>query len=307
MTGQRVVLAPGPGPGTLIHARYRIEAEVGHGARGIVFAATDVLAQVKRAVKITKRRTEFHVRSLLKEAATMRSLDHPGVLRVYDSGLLVDGHAFLVTDLVSGEPLSALRRLSGVRMRDALLVARRVADVLSILHDRLQIHCDVKPQNVIVPLGPEGPEYGDAKLIDFGHVTNLDHIGPDGEPRAEVGTFEGSVDYMAPEQLAGRAQCRSADVFGVGGVLFYLIYGRTLSGDERAVRVTPHLKNIVCPYVGAAVLTRLTKEIVFPADPPLSPELRSLVESCLKYEPGSRPRSATDLRTTIDALLETVA
>lgn len=243
--------------------RYRLETQIGVGGMGVVYAATDEVTGGRFAVKLLRhdRREPSAVRRFRDEATAGRTVRHPNLVHVVDSGEL-DGTPYLVMDLVEGEPLGKVLRTRGVlSLRRALAVTRQVLDALAALHDAGFAHGDVKSDNIIV--------HGDdaITLIDLG----LAHV--EGMPVAENrATISGTPDYMAPELAYGEAPTACSDLYAVGCLLYELVTGSTpfagghaqdiLRRQLRDPVVPPQLRcpdRTIPPAVERVIMHALTK------------------------------------------------
>lgn len=220
------------GLGDLLAGRYRLETELGAGGFGSVYAAFDELLQRRVAVKLLRVATlsvddkvaQAEARhQLLTEARLAASLLHPNVVAVFDVGE-ADEDVFIVQELVAGQTVKQMLQSAngGLPVKQAVLLARQVAEGLGAAHARGIVHRDVKPANVIVDTA------GGVKVADFGISARPG--GPSTPDR-----IAGTPGYMAPEQLQGQAPDFRADVFSLGCVLYEMLTGRkAFEGDTTA-------------------------------------------------------------------------
>ena len=210
--------------------RYEILDRIGEGGMGVVYLARD--RELGREVALKVLRTpdpspEERDR-ILREARILASLEHPGIAPVHDVGVLPDGRVFYVMKRVRGERLDSFARTARSRA-ELLRVFRQVCDAVAFAHAAGVIHRDLKPQNVM--LG----DFGEVLVLDWGvaklrgHPVDAAHasvVQPTGENTA-TGAVMGTPGYMAPEQLTGRSAAvdERADVFGLGGILCFLLTG----------------------------------------------------------------------------------
>ena len=180
---------------------YRLIRRAGSGGSGAVYLAE-------------RLRTPGHLVALKNfachprtpgEAAALISLDHPGIVRYVDRGILSDGSVYLVMEFVEGEPLDAYatQQALGVFERAKLLIA--VAEAVDYAHSRFVIHADLKPANILVTA------QGDVRLIDFGLAVALgDH-----QPAPQRFT----PGFSSPEQQFGQTLTVMSDIFSLGATL----------------------------------------------------------------------------------------
>jgi len=180
--------------------RYDLLEEIGRGGMGIVFRAHDRDLDRDVAVKVTAWQTESDAARLRREARTLASLEHAGIVPVHEAGRLPDGRVFLVMGLARGERLDAhTRRLP---LADRLRVFDRICDTVAFAHARGVIHRDLKPANIMVGT------FGQVLILDWGLAGG-----------SEPGGTEG---YMAPEQSTPRPDAR-VDVYALGAILRDLV------------------------------------------------------------------------------------
>jgi serine/threonine-protein kinase len=207
--------------------RYEIVGDLGCGAMGIVFEARDPLIGRSVAVKTHACHGDaIHAKSscerrFLDEARCAGRLNHPNIVTIHDVGR--DGGVdYIAMEFLGGRSLRELID-SGV-MLDADRVAdmaAQIADGLAFAHAHEVVHCDVKPDNLMVL------DNGTVKITDFG-VALL----PSG-PLANDGTAIGSPKYMSPEQVTGQQLDGRTDIFSLGAVLYEMLTGQPpFSGDN---------------------------------------------------------------------------
>ena len=198
---------------------YTIESVLGQGGMGMVYLATQARLGRKVALKVIAPELayddEFRAR-FLRESQLAASLDHPNVIPIYDTDE-VDGVLYLAMRYVDGSSLQVLIRERGRLLPDdALRIAEQIGGALDAAHRAGLVHRDVKPANILVA-EPDSHAY----LCDFGLAKRTGSPG-----LTRTGSFLGSVDYCAPEQIEGRSVDGRADVYALGGVLFHCLAGR---------------------------------------------------------------------------------
>lgn len=198
------------------HSRYEIGELIGEGGMGSVYLARDRELDRDVALKVVRDTapTVGERERILREARILASLEHPGIVPIHDVGTLADGRLFYVMKRVRGERFDDFVR--GPRARSELLRAfLQVCDALAFAHAAGVIHRDLKPQNVM--LGA----FGEVLVLDWG-VAKTSHQASAPMSEGAVATAAGTPGYMAPEQMNGDADER-ADVYGLGGLLFFLL------------------------------------------------------------------------------------
>ncbi len=275
-------------------AHYRITAALGAGGMGEVWRATDTKLGREVALKVLPAEMASSAERLdrfRREAMTLASLDHPGVVGVY-SVEESDGVHFLTMQLVEGESLDQLIPEGGMPFERILEITGALTDALAVAHDKGIVHRDLKPANVMVTGD------GRVKVLDFGLAKN---IGPplddalDSEMETDLHTREGVVmgtmPYMSPEQVAGRALDRQTDIFSLGVMLYEMATGNRPFGGTSTAELT------------SAILR----------DTPIAPgelrdnvpaELERVISGCLEKEPSARFPSMREVRGALQALPE---
>jgi len=211
--------------------RYRLERELGRGAMGTVYLATDPTIGRQLAVKtlpVTEscesgEQGEIAAR-FFKEAEAVGRLDHPHIVAVHDAGREHD-LAYIAMDYVPGESLDAWTAATGLLpVWEVLEIAAQVADALAYAHSRNVVHRDIKPANIIYDR-----DSGIAKITDFGVARLVD------ASRTRSGTVLGTPSYMSPEQVAGKKTDGRSDLFSLGTTLYQLLTGSLpFEGDSVA-------------------------------------------------------------------------
>lgn len=247
----------------LLADRYRLLERIAIGGMGEVWRAHDAVLHRVVAVKTLKPEhladEDFRAR-FRAEARHAGGLSHAGIASVYDYGES-DGRAFLVMELVDGEPLSTLLRREGPLSADRTLdLVAQVAAALHAAHLGGVVHRDVKPGNLLVR--PDGV----LKVTDFGIASAVDAV-----PLTQTGLVVGTAYYLSPEQAAGQSASPASDVYALGVVAYECLVGqRPFPGDSPVVVAMAHLRTPPPPLpstvpvaVRALVLRALAKD---PAD-----------------------------------------
>jgi serine/threonine protein kinase len=177
-------------------ARYELLDEIGRGGMGLVFRARDRELDRDVAVKVTAWQTASDADRLRREARTLASLEHAGIVPIHDAGQLPDGRVYFVMSLVRGERLDAYARARP--LADRLRLFDRICDTIAFAHARGVIHRDLKPANIMI-----GP-FGQVQVLDWGLAGSDEPGGTDG--------------YMAPEQRTRKVNA-AADVYALGAIL----------------------------------------------------------------------------------------
>ncbi|MER7131580.1 serine/threonine-protein kinase [Streptosporangium saharense] len=255
--------------GTTLAGRYRLDTRIGAGGMGEVWRGEDVVLARTVAVKVLlPGRTDdpgFLVR-FQGEARAMATINHPGVVEVYDYGVHevpgAGATAYLVMKFVDGEPLDRLlARLGSIAPGAAMELIAQAALALQAVHDQGIVHRDIKPGNLLVRSD------GTLVLTDFGIARS------DAASRlTDAGMVLGTAAYCAPEQAEGAPVTPAVDVYALGVVAYECLTGqRPFDGDTP---VTIALKHI--------------REAPPPLPPHIPPGVRALVERALSKDPARR-------------------
>lgn len=293
--------APRWAAGDLVAGRYQVDAEIARNAHSIVLRVRPVGSDGCVILKMSNGTDPRFAHVIRAEGARWRSLRHPNLLEIVDTGECDDGRPFYTAKLINGETLEQRRARGPLKANAIIDVLRSAVAGLHVIHDAGFLHRDVKPANIIIPRRPDGDlAYNEAVLIDLGSHLPLANDLSDGAPAATlVGSIGGTVLYMAPEQFAGAPQTVATDVYALGAVLFEILFGhplRSAAGIQYASRpgsLRPRL------FSGPAVLECLTREPVIPDLPVTHVAFKSLVTDLLRRDAAARPKSMTE----VDALL----
>jgi len=210
--------------------RYELGGEIGRGASGIVYRATDPAIGRAVAVKIIRlddfadpaERAQLRAR-LFREARAAGALLHPNIVTIFDAGEESDGdevRAYIAMELVDGAPLNQRWKDDQVIPNDALLaILRQTASALDFAHQKGIIHRDVKPANILVTSAGRGTGDLQAKILDFG-IAKLAS-----QQMTHSGTLVGTPNYMSPEQIEGTLADGRSDQFSLAVVAYEMLTG----------------------------------------------------------------------------------
>jgi WD40 repeat protein/tRNA A-37 threonylcarbamoyl transferase component Bud32 len=218
---------------------YTLMEELGSGGFSRVYAAYSEDSPEIVAVKVLRKGMDTHeiLARFQAEQRLLRQLEHPGIVRLLDSGVTGDGRPFFVMDLVEGLPITDYAKANELSLRDRVLLFLPLCTALEHAHQRGVIHRDLKPSNLLVAEPPSGPQ---TKVIDFGIGKSLFTLGDGQTLVTMLGEVMGTPAYMAPEQAEGSdgTDTRS-DVFSLGAVLYELVSGRPPLDMEAIKRLPP--------------------------------------------------------------------
>ncbi|MEO6792507.1 MAG: protein kinase [Mycobacterium sp.] len=272
-----------PQVGAALAGRYRLQRLIATGGMGQVWEAVDNRLGRRVAVKVLKPEfssdPEF-IERFRAEARHTAMLNHPGIASVHDYGETeLDGEgrtAFLVMELVNGEPLnSVIKRTGRLSLRHALDMLEQTGRALQVAHSNGLVHRDVKPGNIMIT------PTGQVKITDFGIAKAVDAA-----PVTQTGMVMGTAQYIAPEQALGQDATAASDVYSLGVVGYEVLSGRR-------------------PFTGDGALTVAMKHIKEPPPPlpaELPPNVRELIEITLAKNPGARYRSGGPFADAVAAV-----
>ena len=247
-------------PDLTLGDRYQLQHLIAVGGMGEVWRATDTLLGRAVAVKVLKPEyaaDPHFLERFRNEARHTASLSHPGIANVFDYGE-VGGKAYLVMELVDGEPLSTVLGRDGrLTPASALDIVGQAALALQAAHEAGVIHRDVKPGNILIR--PDGV----VKVTDFGIARVVDSA-----PVTQTGMVVGTAAYLSPEQASGHAITAASDIYSLGVVAYECLSGERPFQADSAVGVAmahatatpPPLPKDVPPLVADFVLRAMEKD-----------------------------------------------
>ena len=257
-------------PGVLLGNRYRLDERIAGGGMGDVWRGTDEVLGRTVAVKILLPALldePGFAERFRGEARTMATINHPGVVDVYDYGS-DQQIAFLVMEYVEGDALSTtLGRVGRLTPARTMALMAQAADALHAAHEKGIVHRDVKPGNLLVR--PNGTlvltDFGIARSALVGQLT-------------AAGSVLGTASYISPEQATGSTASPASDVYALGVVAYQCLSGRRPFEGENPLDIAmQHVRDAPRPL---------------PADIP--PAVRAIVERSMAKDPAARwPTAAT--------------
>jgi len=267
-------------PGITEIGKYRIVEQVGEGAMGVVYRATDPVLNRTVAIKVmcdaVARDDDLRGR-FLREAQAAGSLQHPNVITIYDFGE-TDGHLFIAMEFVEGQDLETLAaRHIPLPLIDKLDIVIDVLSGLAFAHKRGIVHRDIKPANIRID------DEGRARVMDFG----IAHLSASSMTR--TGIMVGTPAYMAPEQIVGTPVSPATDLFSVGTVLYELLTGSKPFQAESIQSIMYQIVSQPAPPLNAAKLGIPTA-------------LDSILSRAMAKDAGDRYPSALEMANALTAV-----
>jgi len=275
---------------------YTITGKLGAGGMGEVYLARDQRLDREVALKILPAEMAADPQRLQRferEARTVATLNHPNIVTLH-SVEEADGVRFLTMERVVGDSLERVIARGALTFKAFMEIARPLVEALSVAHEKGITHRDLKPANIMLT------EDGRVKVLDFGLAKLTEKTSPGGQSDVEThgltreGTVVGTVPYMSPEQLQGKAVDHRSDIFSIGIIFYQLLTGkRPFPGETSAeimsaiLRDTPHPVNEI--NVG------------------LPNHLGRIVRRCLNKDPNERYQTARDLFIELKELKQEIS
>jgi serine/threonine protein kinase len=244
----------------LLVGKYRIEAEIGRGAMGIVFKAQDTVLGGFVALKILAEKLADDPEMLYRferEGGAASALRHPNICNVFESGNW-KGRPYFAMELLNGEALDERLAKGLVPPPQLIEIAIGVASALEAAHAISVVHRDIKPANLFLTIG------GQVKVLDFGLAKRRLPSAPIGGDAPTMLMFNtrqgmvlGTLAYMSPEQLCCEPLDGRADLYSLGVTLYELATGKLpISGAEKVAALPEKLGPIVLKLMASDLRLR---------------------------------------------------
>ena len=221
--------------------RYVIQSELGRGAMGVVYKATDSVLERVVAVKTVNMALErdgadkYEAR-FYQEAKSAGGLNHPNIVTVHDVGKAGDV-VFMAMEYIEGVELrSLIGEGRALALPQALSIATQIAEGLAYAHSKGVVHRDIKPSNIMVVAN------GPAKITDFGIARRRS-----ASDLTQTGMMLGSPKYMSPEQVIGKRADHRSDIFSLGVIVYEMLTGSAPFNGENVTALMYQIVNFVPP------------------------------------------------------------
>ena len=271
-----------------------IREKINEGGTAYIYKAFNTSFKLNRVVKILKPalsdEDDFFIR-FSQEAQLTARLDHPNILRVFDTGE-VEGYFYIEMEYLEGRTLRTLvSEQKKISERDVLHIGSQIVKALDYAHNvKIKspsgemitgiLHRDIKPENIMISSDKI------VKLMDFGAAKPLNLTS-----NTMQGMIVGTFHYMSPEQLDGKKLDPRSDFFSLGIVLYELFTGQKPFSSDKLVALISMIK--ACRYKPLRKLR-----------PSVSPLSEELVDKLLSRRPNNRPQTAKEIDETIQVCLQ---
>ncbi len=262
--------------------RYRLKSTLGTGGFGSVYKAYDSKLNREVALKrLNKGACQESIRAqLMDEARVLATLQHPNIVAIYD----VSSHKEfdeIVMELIVGITLRTFVQRHLLQPNDFKHIAAQILHGLAASHKAGVLHCDIKPENIMLCLSPD--DQYELKIFDFGISESMENVDP-----SESFTLVGSVNVMAPELFDRQKPTEQSDIYALGCLFYYLLTGSyPFVGASSLQVMAAHLKGKFRPL--SEIRADLDKDFCV------------WVESFMKVDPAERVSSCT---AALDQLLK---
>jgi cephalosporin-C deacetylase-like acetyl esterase len=265
-------------------AHYEIIGQLGKGGMGEVFLAHDTSLDRKVAIKFLPESIELdqtaHKR-LMREAKSAAALDHPYICSIHEVGE-AEGRSYIVMEHIEGQTLKDKLAQGEVPLKNAMQWSIEIAEALAVAHEKGIIHRDLKPSNIMIS------RTGYAKVMDFGLAKQLYALTESGSQEETLtgltreGTTVGTIPYMSPEQIRGKAVDLRSDLFSFGVVIYEMLSGINPFKKETSYDTADAIRRDIPPS-----LSEYRKDV--------PQQLEKLVGKLLAKDPADRIQKAREV------------
>lgn len=259
--------------GLLVDSRYRVVRRIARGGMATVYVAQDERLDRPVALKVMHphlAESADFVARFRREARAAARIIHPGVVSVFDQGV-VHGQGFLVMELIEGPSLrEVLRREGALPLGEALRCIRDVLDALRAAHRVGVVHRDIKPENVLVPSDPP------VRVADFGLARAASEVS-----MSSTGSMLGTIAYIAPEVALSKTIDERTDLYAVGIMAYEMLAGRVPWEGENPLAIAQHHVNDEVPPLSEGL-------------PWIPREVDDFIASLAAKDPDERPADAAE-------------
>ena len=206
--------------GQTFENRYTIVNVIGTGGMATVYGAYDQMTGRSVAIKMMQKKLEHNARQIklfVNESTALSLLSHPNIVQVYNT-VITNSTKYIIMEYVEGITLKKhIDHRGALPEREVLYYASQILSALDYIHSKGIVHCDIKPQNIILL------QNGSIKVADFG-IARLDAMLDRSKERSD--TALGTVYYVSPEQAQGKAPKPESDLYSLGVMLYEAMTNR---------------------------------------------------------------------------------
>ena len=262
--------------GQTLEDRYTIVNVIGQGGMSTVYGAYDRVSGRSVAIKILNKQLEQNpeqIKLFVNESTALSLLSHPNIVMVYNTAI-TSSIKYFVMEYVEGITLkSHIEHRGALPEREILYYASQILSALDYIHSKSIIHCDIKPQNIILL------QNGSIKVADFG-IARLSSMIDGANEKSDVAV--GTVYYVSPEQAQGKVPRRESDLYSLGVMLYELSCGEPPFNGPMEELLQKHISQLPEP-----LLQR---------NPDMNMNLAALIDRTLAKSPDDRPQSWQEIR-----------
>lgn len=262
---------------------FTIIKQIGTGARTVIYLATDQATNQPVALKriILEKPEDTRIFEQIEiEYKVAKQLDHPYLRKCYKLSkkrkLLRTNEMLLSMEMFPGQSLEDAPSLS---LGDVLLVFRMIATALNSMHQKGYVHCDIKPNNILIS------EAGAIKIIDFGQSCKIGTI---------KSRIQGTPDYIAPEQVHRQHLSHRTDIFNLGATMYWALTGKNVP------TLIPKKSGLGTPIIQKEFRTPHEVYSMIPTT------VSDIVMECVSEKPSDRPENMAEVTARLDVLIREI-
>lgn len=269
--------------GQTFEGRYTIVNVIGIGGMATVYGAYDQVSGRSVAIKMMNKKLEHNARQIslfVNESTALSLLSHPNIVQVYTTAF-TNSTKYIIMEYVEGITLKKhIDHRGALPEREVLYYATQILSALDYIHSKDIVHCDIKPQNIILL------QNGSIKVADFG-IARLDAMLDRSKERSDVAL--GTVYYVSPEQAQGKAPRPESDLYSLGVMLYEAMTNRLPFYHDNSTEVAK---------------MQISKEPTPPSvyRPDISVGLEQIILRAMEKNPKKRYANAMEMLTDIRAL-----
>lgn len=253
--------------------RFKVVRQLGKGAQGVVYLAEDPQLERQVAIKTLDRRQGDYTH-LLHEARNVSKLEHPNIIPIYEIGVHED-MPYLVYQFCEGQSLRNILKSKGkFKALEAVDFIRHLLNAMGYAHRSGIVHRDLNPANIMI--GNDNAP----RIMDFGISIMMGTLSP-------TSAVAGTVNYMAPEQIANNDIGPSVDIFAIGLMLYEMLTGHQVFSADNSM----------------AIIYKITNENVLPPssrEASIEKQLDEIVMQALEKDPEKRYKKASEMKADLD-------